>query len=97
MKAVLKGLGVAAMLAFPAAAQTAPTAHVTQGDLTGFNDHGADAYLNIPYGAPPTGDLRWNAPGKPAAWTAAQQLPHKAVDDGDSRAYLLAFIAAHTG
>jgi para-nitrobenzyl esterase len=72
MKSVLKGLGVAAMLVLPAAAQTAPMAHVAQGDLTGFTDHGADAYLNIPYGAPATGDLRWNAPGKPAAWTGAR-------------------------
>jgi para-nitrobenzyl esterase len=69
MNTVLKGLGLAAMLTLPATAQTAPTTHVAQGDLTGFTDHGADAYLNIPYGAPATRDLRWNAPDKPAAWT----------------------------
>lgn len=32
-----------------------------------------------------------------AAWTAAQQLPDTAIDDGSSRAYLLAFVAAHSG
>lgn len=32
-----------------------------------------------------------------AAWTAAQQLPDAAIDNGSSRAYLLAFIAAHSG
>ncbi len=72
MNTVLKGLGLAALLTLPATAQTAPTTHVAQGDLTGFTDHGADAYLNIPYGAPATGDLRWNAPDKPAAWTGAR-------------------------
>jgi para-nitrobenzyl esterase len=72
MKTVLKGLGLAAILAFPVMAQDAPHAHVAQGDLAGFRDHGADAYLNIPYGAPATGDLRWNAPDKPAAWAGAR-------------------------
>jgi para-nitrobenzyl esterase len=72
MKTVLKGLGLATMLVLPATAQDAPRAHVAQGDLAGFRDHGADAYLNIPYGAPATGDLRWNAPDKPAAWTGAR-------------------------
>lgn len=32
-----------------------------------------------------------------AAWAAAQTLPASAVDDGDSRSYLLAWIAAHGG
>ena len=31
-----------------------------------------------------------------AAWTAAQQLPATAIDNGDSKSYLLAFIAAHS-
>ncbi|OJV56855.1 MAG: 1,3-beta-glucanase [Cellulomonas sp. 73-145] len=31
-----------------------------------------------------------------AAWTAAQQLPDTSIDNGDSKAYLLAFIAAHS-
>ncbi|WP_263731691.1 glycosyl hydrolase [Cellulomonas sp. SG140] len=31
-----------------------------------------------------------------AAWTAAQQLPDTAIDNGDSKAYLLAFVAAHS-
>ena len=61
--------GSLAILAGMVSMAWAQTAHVAQGDLTGFSDHGADAYLNIPYGAPATGDLRWNAPGKPAAWT----------------------------
>jgi hypothetical protein len=32
-----------------------------------------------------------------AAWAAAQTLPASAIDDGDSKAYLLAWIAAHGG
>jgi para-nitrobenzyl esterase len=72
MKTISGSLAILACAATMAWAQTAPTAHVAQGDLTGFNDHGADAYLNIPYGAPATGELRWNAPDKPAAWTGAR-------------------------
>jgi para-nitrobenzyl esterase len=36
--------------------------------LAGFKDRGADAFLNIPFGAAPVGDLRWKAPAPPLAW-----------------------------
>jgi para-nitrobenzyl esterase len=72
MKTISGSLAILACAASMAWAQTAPTTHVAQGDLTGFTDHDADAYLNIPYGAPATGDLRWNAPDKPAVWTGAR-------------------------
>src|SRR4051812_13249476 len=72
MKTISGSLAILTCAASMAWAQTAPTTHIAQGDLTGFSDHGTDAYLNIPYGAPATGDLRWNAPGTPAAWTSAR-------------------------
>ncbi|MBA2587604.1 MAG: carboxylesterase family protein [Alphaproteobacteria bacterium] len=56
------------LLVLPAAAQDAPHAKVAQGELAGFSDRGAEAYLNIPFGAAPVGDLRWKAPAPPPAW-----------------------------
>jgi para-nitrobenzyl esterase len=68
MKAILKALSLAALIALPAAAQDAPHMRVAQGELAGFNDRGANAYLNIPFGVAPVGDLRWKAPAPPPAW-----------------------------
>ena len=68
MKAVWTGLCLAACLASPSLAQDAPHIRVAQGELAGFNDRGANAYLNIPFGAAPVGDLRWKAPAPPPAW-----------------------------
>jgi len=42
---------------------------ISQGELIGSTtSQGAQAWLGIPYAAPPTGDLRWRAPREPAAW-----------------------------
>jgi para-nitrobenzyl esterase len=68
MTTLLKGLGLVALLSLPAAAQDAPHIRVAQGELAGFKDRGVDAYLNIPFGAAPVGDLRWKAPAPPPAW-----------------------------
>lgn len=72
MKIALKSLCLAALLALPAAAQDVPHVHVAQGELAGFNDRGANAYLNIPFGAAPVGDLRWKAPAPPPAWQSVR-------------------------
>jgi para-nitrobenzyl esterase len=40
-----------------------------QGNVVGFEDiTGTHTWMGIPYAATPVGDLRWKAPGKPAAW-----------------------------
>ncbi|HEX4270869.1 MAG TPA: carboxylesterase family protein [Rhizomicrobium sp.] len=68
MKTLPKSLALAALLALPAAAEDVPHIRVAQGELAGFKDRGADAYLDIPFGAAPVGDLRWKAPAPPPAW-----------------------------
>ena len=60
--------GLLLLLIAPANAQEVPHIRVAQGELAGFKDRGADAYLNIPFGAAPVGDLRWKAPAPPPPW-----------------------------
>ena len=56
------------LAAAPAAAQNAPHAAVAQGTLAGMIDHGAQAFLNIPFAAAPVGDHRWAAPQPAPNW-----------------------------
>lgn len=44
--------------------------HTTAGDVIGGNaEHTTDAWLGVPFAAPPVGALRWRAPHAPEAWT----------------------------
>ena len=72
MKANIATLGLLMLLAIPATAQDAPHARVAQGELAGFKDRGGDAYLNIPFGAAPVGELRWKTPALPPSWQGAR-------------------------
>lgn len=56
-----------------AAAQEPPRAHVAQGDLVGKFDGGTEAFLDIPFAAPPLGDRRWKPPAPPLAWSGARE------------------------
>lgn len=40
----------------------------TKGDVQGLKDDGIEAFLGIPYAAPPVADLRFKAPQPDAAW-----------------------------
>ena len=42
---------------------------VAQGQLRGITADGATSFKNIPFAAPPVGNLRWSAPAPPAHWT----------------------------
>lgn len=58
-----------AALLIASAAQAQPKAKVETGVVSGFaNDH-ANIFLNIPYAAPPVGELRWAQPKPPSAWS----------------------------
>ena len=39
-----------------------------RGQVSGFQENGADAYLGIPFAQPPVDEMRWKAPEEPAAW-----------------------------
>ena len=46
----------------------------TAGDVVGFIDrHGTRAWMGIPFGAPPVGNLRWRAPQPPAPWSGVKE------------------------
>jgi para-nitrobenzyl esterase len=47
---------------------------VTQGKVVGGEGrYGSDAWLGIPFAAPPLGDLRWRAPRPPIPWSGVRQ------------------------
>jgi para-nitrobenzyl esterase len=71
-----KFLLAAVLLLTPVLAQEPPQVHLAQGDLVGVRDHGADAFLDIPFAAPPTGDLRWKPPAPPLPWKGVRDASH---------------------
>jgi len=54
------------------AASAADTAKVAQGALQGATAGGVTSFKNIPFAAPPVGDLRWRPPQAPAAWSGVR-------------------------
>src|SRR5579883_2846684 len=65
------GFSPAAPAAVPAAAPAASApviVRVGEGRLAGFRQGPADAFLGIPYAAPPVGRNRWRAPRPAARW-----------------------------
>jgi para-nitrobenzyl esterase len=70
----LGAAALAVVLALPARVDAqrgrAPTVHTHEGLVSGIagSRPGVHAYLGIPYGEPPVGDLRWRAPRTVARW-----------------------------
>ena len=82
---------VLGVLALAGAAQgaEAPKARVESGLLAGTQTERARIFRNIPYAAPPVGDLRWAPPQRPAAWSGERDAsangpscPQKMNPDG---------------
>ena len=48
-------------------------ATVESGELVGVAKPNADVFRNIPYAAPPVGDLRWKPPALPLPWTGVRE------------------------
>ena len=53
---------------FSAALADTPKATIDTGILAGTDDGSIDVFKDIPYAAPPVGELRWEPPASPAAW-----------------------------
>jgi len=62
--------GVALVLVgMPLWAQNGPVVETSQGAVQGSSSGGVEAFLGIPFAAPPVGELRWRPPQAPAPWT----------------------------
>lgn len=75
------GAIIVGVLALASAAQAQDvTVKVESGVLAGTQTDRARIFKNIPYAAPPVGDLRWAAPKKPLAWSGERD----AIKNGPS-------------
>lgn len=50
----------------------APTVTISSGDLVGRSTGGVDAFLGIPFAAPPVGPLRWRPPAPVQPWSGTR-------------------------
>ncbi|WP_051362247.1 carboxylesterase/lipase family protein [Solimonas soli] len=71
----------------PAAPAAEAQVTVRGGALRGSSADGVQAFLGIPYAAPPVGALRWQAPQAPAAWSGVRDATRfgSACAQGDDR------------
>ncbi len=82
--AVLGGVGLlGGAPTWPVAADglatASPTAHTDKGDVVGTREGAIDAFLGVPYAAPPVGDLRFRPPQPHASWTTPVQATRVAT------------------
>jgi para-nitrobenzyl esterase len=62
-------------------------AKVDTGKLEGKSDGTINAFLGIPYAAPPLGELRWKPPARPAKWKGARKATEFGARCMQSRVY----------
>jgi para-nitrobenzyl esterase len=65
-------LAALSLAAGSAQAQPAPTAKIDSGPLVGVAEGPAEVFRNIPFAAPPVGELRWAPPQPVKPWTQAR-------------------------
>ena len=70
----MRGFAWAAALSIliSSAAFAGPQVTVPQGALAGTTDGGISVFKDIPFAAPPIGDLRWRAPQPAANWSGVR-------------------------
>ena len=76
IRAALAALLVVAAVSGARAQTPAPVVRVSGGGLEGVGQGGSDAYLGVPFAAPPVGDLRWRAPQPAAGWSGVRKADH---------------------
>ena len=73
MRRSLIGIVIALAASLAGTALGAPAnAYIDQGKLTGTADRDVDAFLGVPFAAPPVGELRWKAPEPASKWQGAR-------------------------
>ena len=60
------------LIALSAIASERPVVKVETGTLQGASEYNMNVFKNIPYAAPPVGDLRWRPPQPAAPWTGTR-------------------------
>lgn len=60
----------ALLTAMPGTLLAAPVVQTASGPVQGVERGNTEAFLGVPYAAPPVGPQRWRAPGPVASWTA---------------------------
>ena len=61
------------------AAQASVVAHLTTGAVAGVEQGGVEAFLGVPFAAPPVGPGRWRAPQPVKAWQGTRDATHFAA------------------
>ncbi|WP_194294278.1 carboxylesterase/lipase family protein [Streptomyces sp. RB17] len=74
----------------------APLAKTEDGWVRGAREAGSDAFLGIPYAAPPTGDRRWRPPATASAWRGVRAATTAPPDCAQSVGGLLPGQASTT-
>ncbi|MEI6642507.1 MAG: carboxylesterase family protein [Novosphingobium sp.] len=69
-------LSLALVLALPSAVQAQSVVSTTLGEVRGAAQGGAEAFLGIPYAAPPAGANRWREPRPAAPWQGVRDGSH---------------------
>jgi para-nitrobenzyl esterase len=67
-----------------AARSSAPIVRLTSGAIVGKSEMGVDAFLGLPYAAPPIGALRWRPPQPVVVWSgprSAQAIGNDCLQD----------------
>lgn len=67
LKRIIPALALA-LLSVQAPAQTGPIAEIGQGRVRGFSEDGIHNFRNIPFAAPPVGELRWRRAQPAGGW-----------------------------
>lgn len=76
MRSWLTTAVMALALVYGAQASTPPIVQTREGAIEGVVREGVDAFMGIPFAAPPVGKLRWRAPQPAEAWTGALLATH---------------------
>lgn len=68
----MKRLAILTTALLSAPAWAGPVVHTSGGAIEGKTLPGVEAFLGVPFAAPPVGDLRWRAPQPLARWTGTR-------------------------